>query len=109
MLESVHKILPISGAERDLVASCHAALGCTGDKLKKKFNKLCRVMISTGNPNIPDTVCEAKKIRELFGEKTEDTTGSTEEIFSPGDVEEAEDLFIEKMEILLLISFLGCL
>ena len=56
MLEFARDILPISGAEWDLVALHHAAfhpeLGRTGDQLKKKFNKLCRTMIPTGNPNI---------------------------------------------------------
>ncbi len=96
-LEFARDILPISGAEWDLVASCHAAfhpeLGRTGDQLKKKFNKLCRTMIPTGNPNIPPTVREAKEIRELIIEKTEGATGSEEALFSTGDV--VEDILEE--------------
>ena len=78
MLEFAHDILPISGAEWDLVASCHAAfhpeLDRMGDQLKKKINKLCRTMVPRGNPNIPPTVREAKEIRELIVEKTEGAT-----------------------------------
>ena len=97
MLEFACNILPIIGAEWDSVASRHAAfhpeLGRTGDQLKKKFNKLCRTMIPTGNPNIPPTVREAKEIRELIIEKTEGATGSEEELFSPDDV--VEDILEE--------------
>jgi hypothetical protein len=61
MLESVHEFLPVSGTEQDLVSAAYATfhldLGCTGDQLKKKLNKLCRMMILTGNPNIPPN-CE---------------------------------------------------
>jgi hypothetical protein len=103
MLEFVRDILPISGAEWDLVASRHAAfhpeLGRTGDQLKKKFNKLCRTMIPTGNPNIPFSVREAKEIRQLIVEKTEGATGSEEELFSPNDVVEEVDGLAEEEEL----------
>ena len=57
-----------------------------GDQLKKKFNKLCRTMIPTGNPNIPHTVCEAKEIHDLIVEKTEGATRSEDKSFPPDDV-----------------------
>jgi hypothetical protein len=95
MLEFAREILPISGAEWDLVASQHSAfhpeLERTGDQLKKKFNKLARTQIPTGNPNIPPAVREAKEIRELIVEKSEGVTGSEEEVFSPDDVEDEDD------------------
>jgi hypothetical protein len=96
MLEIIRDILPISGAEWDLVAARHATyhpeLDRTGDQLKKKFNKLARTMIPTGNPNIPPDVQEAKEIKDRIIEKTEGVTGSEEELFSPDDVDEYEDV-----------------
>jgi hypothetical protein len=95
MLEAIRDILPISGAEWDLVASWHATylaeIERTGDQLKKKFNKLARTMIPTGNPNIPPDVREAKE-KERIIEKSEGATGLEEEVFSPDDVKEYEDV-----------------
>jgi len=95
MLEFARELLPISGAEWDLVASRHSVfhpeLERTGDQLKKKFNKLARTQIPTGNPNIPPAVREAKEIRDLIVEKSEGVTGSEEEVFSPDDVDEYEE------------------
>ena len=95
MLEFACEILPISGAEWDLVASRHTAfhpdLEWTDKQLKKKFNKLARTQIETGNPNIPPPVREAKAIKELIVEKSEGVTGSEEEIFSPDDIKEEEE------------------
>jgi hypothetical protein len=73
MLECAREILPISGAEWDMVATRHATfhpdLDRTGDQLKKKFNKLARTMVPTGNPNIPPMIREAKEIQELIIER----------------------------------------
>ncbi len=95
MLEFTREILPISGAEWDLVASRHSAfhpeLERTGDQLKKKFNKLARTQIPTGNPNIPPAVREAKEIKDLIVEKSEGVTGSEEEVFSPDDVDDEDE------------------
>ena len=41
----------------------------------------------TEKPSMPPTIEESKEIRELIGEKTEDKTGSEEELISPDDVE----------------------
>ena len=100
MLEISRKILPISGAEWDLVAACHATfhpdLGRTGDQLKK-INKLTRTMILTWNSHIPPTILEVKEIRELIIEKNEGVMGSEEEpddvalVDVPDDVEVEED------------------
>jgi hypothetical protein len=95
MLEFARDILPISGAEWDLITSRHSAfhpeLERAGDQLKKKFNKLACTQIPTGNPNIPPPVREAKEIRDLIIEKSEGVTGSEEEIFFPDDIKEEEE------------------
>ena len=95
MLESICENLPISGAELDLVADCHAQfhpeLERTGDQLKKKFNKLSKTKVPTGEPNIPFTIQESKAIRLLIIEKTKGATGSEEEVFATEDVDEVED------------------
>ena len=87
MLETACKMLPISDAEWDLIASCrptfHPDLSRSGDQIKKKINKLARTTIPTGNPNIPPTILEAKEIRELIIEKMERVTGSEEELLLP--------------------------
>ena len=70
MLESVREILPLSGAEWDLVATRHLTfyrdLSCTGDQLRKKIGKLTKTTIPTGDPNCPPNVQEAKAIRQLI-------------------------------------------
>jgi hypothetical protein len=96
MLESVREYLPISGLEWDLVAQRHAAFHPdeerNGDQLKKKFNKLAKVKMGTGDPNVPPDVSEAKAIRKLIIEKTEGVTGSEEEPFAlEEDYEEGDD------------------
>ena len=47
----------------------------TGDQLKKIFNKLACTNASSGNPNMPFLVQEAKAIRILTIEKTEGVNG----------------------------------
>ena len=101
MLESVREYLPISGLEWDLVAQCHMRfhpnLECTGDQLKKNFNKLAKTKMGTGDPSMPPDVCEAKEIRGLIIEKSEGVTGSEDEPFALDDVLEddnAEEIHI---------------
>ena len=97
MLESIREYLPISGAEWDLVANRHSSfhpeLERTAEQLKKKFNKLARTKVPTGEPTIPFTVCEANAIRVLIIEKAEGATGSEEEGFAAedGDVANPDD------------------
>ena len=99
MLESVREILPISGAEWELVASRHLTyygdVSRTGDQLRKKFGHLSKTTIPTGDPNCPLNVQEAKAIRQLIIEKLDGATGSNEDVFSPDDeeapLEEAEE------------------
>ena len=95
MLDSIREYLPISGMEWDLVAQRHMAFHPdeerTGDQLKKKFNKLSKVKMGTGDPNMPPDVREAKDIRRLIIEKSEGVTGSEEEIFALDEVEEEEE------------------
>jgi hypothetical protein len=65
----------------------------SGDKLKKKFNKLAKVKMGTGNPAIPPDVCEAEDICCLIIEKSAGVTGSKEVPFAVEDTdEEAEDV-----------------
>ena len=59
--------------------------------MKKKFNKLSKTKVPTGDPNIPFTVREAKAIRLLMIEKTEGATGSEEEAFAAEEVDEVEE------------------
>ena len=73
LFETVHKVLPISGMEWDLVAICHSCfhpeLDHTGDQLKKTFNRLAKTKIPTGDPNVPLHIFEGKEIRKLIIEK----------------------------------------
>jgi len=89
MLESIREYLPISGSEWDLVADRHSRfhpeLERTADQLKKKFNKLARTKVPTGDPIIPFVIREAKAIRVLIIEKAEGATGSEEEGFAAED------------------------
>lgn len=48
-------------------------------------------MILTGDPNIPPYLSEANEIKELNIEISKGVTGSEEELFSPDDIEEAEE------------------
>jgi hypothetical protein len=47
----------------------HPELERTGNQVKKKFNKLARTKVPTGEPDIPFIVSKAKAIRELIIEK----------------------------------------
>ena len=80
MLDAVREYLPISGLEWDLVAQRHMAYHRdeerSGDQLKKKFNKLAKTKMGTGDPNMPAEVREAKEIRRLIIEKSEGVTGN---------------------------------
>ncbi len=80
MMDAVHEYLPISGLEWDLVAQRHMAYHPaeerSGDQLKKKFNKLAKMKMGTGDPVMPPDVREAKEIRRLIIEKSEGVTGS---------------------------------
>jgi hypothetical protein len=95
LLESVRHYHPISGQEWDLIAQRHMAFhtdeGRNRDQLKKKFNKLAKMKMGTGDPNMPANVREAKEIRRLIIEKTEGVTGSEEEAFAADDIEEDLD------------------
>ena len=89
MLKVVADVLPIFGVEWDMVADNHLSfspeLHCTGDQLKKKFNKLSKSVVPTGDPSCPSSVRRAKAICQLIIEKTEGVTGSEDELFSPND------------------------
>jgi hypothetical protein len=86
MFDSIREYLPISGLEWELVAQRHMAFHPdqerTGDQLKKKFNKLAKTKMGTGDPNMPADVREAKAIRKLIVEKSEGVTGSEDEPFA---------------------------
>jgi hypothetical protein len=98
MLEIIEDVVPISGAEWEVVETRHYAYysdaGRTADQLRKKFNKLARTAVPTGSPNIPPNVAYAKRIRGLIIEKTEGGTGSVSEGFGlalgPDDLVELE-------------------
>ncbi len=90
MLESVCEYLPIPRLEWDLVAQCHMAFHPdeeqSVDQLKKKFTKLAKTKMCTGDPTMPPDVSEAKQIRRLIIEKSEGVTGTKEEAFALEDV-----------------------
>ena len=92
MLESIRAYLPISGLEWELVAQRHMQFHPdnerSGDQLKKKFNKLSKTQMGTGDPTMPADVCEAKAIRLLIIEKSEGVTGSEDEPFALDDLDE---------------------
>ena len=99
MLEIIEDVLPISGAEWEVVETQHYAYYSnaerTADQLRKKFNKLARTAIPTGSPNIPPIIANANRIRGLIIEKTEGGTGSVSEGFGlalgPDDQEDELD------------------
>ena len=90
MIDAVRKYLPISGLEWDLVVQRHMAYHPaeerSGDQLKKKFNKLAKMNMGTGDPVMSPDVREAKEICRLIIEKSEGVTGSEDEIFAAKDV-----------------------
>jgi hypothetical protein len=97
MIEIVENILPISGAEWDVVASEHQKYypdhDRTGDHLHTKFNALARTNVPTGDPNMPDHIREAKRVRRLIVDKTEGATGDEMQPLGPDDsVTDEEDL-----------------
>ena len=59
--------------------------------MKKKFKKLSKTKVPTGDPNIPFTIREAKAMRLLIIEKTKGAIGSEEEAFAAEDVDEVEE------------------
>ncbi len=69
----------------------HPDLERTGDQLKKKFNKLAKTKMGTGDPTMPPDVREAKEICGLIIEKSEGVTGSEDEPFALDDVPEDEN------------------
>ncbi len=99
LLEIVEEILPILGAEWELVERRHFAyhsdMQRSSDHLRKKFNELARTRIPTGDPNIPPGVSGAKRICTLIIEKTEAGTGSVSDGFGlylgPGDSDDDDD------------------
>jgi hypothetical protein len=60
----------------------------SGDQLEKKFNKLAKTQMGTGDPTMPADVREAKAVRRLIIEKSEGVTGSEDEPFALDDLEE---------------------
>ena len=66
-----------------------------GERFKKEFKKIERTMIPTRNPNIPPHVRQDKEIKDLIIEKSEGVIGLEEELFSPDDVEDDEDIEAE--------------
>lgn len=105
MLDSIRDYLPISGLEWDPVAQCHMAFHPdkerSSDQLKKKFNKLSKVKMGTGDPNMPPDIREAKEIRRLIIEKSEGVTVSEDEMFALDKLDEEDakssyDNFIRK-------------
>jgi hypothetical protein len=102
MLDAVREYLPISGLEWDLVAQRHMAYHPeeerSGDQLKKKFNKLAKTKMGTGDPNIPADVQEAKAIRKLIIEKSEGVTGSEEEFMAVEELDDVAELDEEEAD-----------
>lgn len=72
-LEKVWDVLPTSGMEWDLIATQQSLylpkLDCTGQQLKKKFNKLQKNDNPTGDPNIPEEISRVKAIGESIIKK----------------------------------------
>jgi hypothetical protein len=68
-------ILPISGEEWEEVETEHmieyAENNRTGASLRRKFMELYNKKVPTGDPNMPDTVRLAKKIRFKIEEKSD--------------------------------------
>ena len=95
MLECVREYLPISGLEWDLVAQRHmrfcSDLEHTGDQFKKKFNKLTKTKMGTGDLTMPLDLCKDKEIQGLIIKKSEGVTGSEDEPCALDDVLEDDN------------------
>ena len=81
--ECVAAVLPLSGAEWEMVSHSHCVYypGRTWESLRKKFNEVARKSIPTGDPNCPPYVREAKRVRQQIIEKSEGASGSPSEDF----------------------------
>lgn len=85
LLQNVRELLPISGADWEVIESRHSTYfpECerTWEHLKKKFWSLTNKSMPTGDPSIPWEVREAEEIRRLIIERTEGARGSPSEGF----------------------------
>jgi hypothetical protein len=86
MLEIVEDVLPISGAEWEVVETRHYAyysnMGTYCRSTTQEVQQLgIRTAIPTGSPNIPPNIANATCIQGLIIEKTEGATGSVSDGF----------------------------
>ena len=76
----MEEVVPICGEEWKMVEACHAVHHPGRDVpfLKPKCNSLHRLQIPTGNPNMPDEVCQAKRIKHIIELKADLGDGEEE-------------------------------
>jgi len=90
LLQHVQEVLPISGTDWEIIADMHSSYypekNRLWEDLKRKYQKLVRMNIPTGNPQCPEAVRLAKHIEDLIVAKTNGDTGSRDnEVLSPED------------------------
>lgn len=75
LLSLLKEKLPLGRDEWEIVAHMHNEVfpghGRVADSLKRKFSKLYRTRVPTGNPHIPAPVKRAKRIREEMIERAD--------------------------------------
>jgi hypothetical protein len=100
MLELIEEILPIGGAEWDMVESRHRVAFPdkmrNKDTIKKKFNQLKDVKPRTGDPYVPEEVKRSKEIwakivEKMQGEDGEDTLGEDDDDDEEENFQSAKD------------------
>eukprot|EP00521_Asterionellopsis_glacialis_P015948 CAMPEP_0195305870 /NCGR_PEP_ID=MMETSP0707-20130614/36912_1 /TAXON_ID=33640 /ORGANISM="Asterionellopsis glacialis, Strain CCMP134" /LENGTH=133 /DNA_ID=CAMNT_0040370077 /DNA_START=17 /DNA_END=418 /DNA_ORIENTATION=- len=99
-LDILERILPIGSDEWDSVLREHdekySEQKRDVNSLKRKFGKLYRTQIPTGDPNCPPEVVRAKRISRDIKERAEcdnfDDMESDEELENPTQLDERDDL-----------------
>ena len=95
LLDTMQAILPVSGMEWDRVEHEHELLfpdkKRSKDSLKRKFQKLYRHRMPTGDPNCPPDVRRAKRIHEEIKGKVDLSDGEDEEGDDVLDVDVVND------------------
>jgi hypothetical protein len=109
LLDTMQAILPVSGMEWDRVELNHEQLfpdkKRSKDSLKRKFQKLYRHRLPTGDPNCPPDVRRAKRIHEEIKAKVDLSDGEDEEgddvldIVDDGDDDESSLGPIEDLSV----------
>jgi hypothetical protein len=79
LLDIMESICPIGPDEWEHVVTAHARNFNTGhdsQSIRRKYNSLANRKVATSDPNIPDEVKQAKRIRSLLNRKALSSSSS---------------------------------